>query len=184
MAQFKICLASTERRVESLHMMALCALELGQPHDGVTYLEQALSGGEQPADRWAALYFDLGRAQRGTGDFKASRRSFETVAGLDPQFPGLSEQRQDLASDHPEPAEKAGGSLESFDDLVAEVTGSMESVPPLLPNGGVDEAGPASPLRVQPITEAVPDRAGSKDAVPTRPPRTGGIRKRKKISFV
>ncbi|MCH2187279.1 tetratricopeptide repeat protein, partial [Myxococcota bacterium] len=129
MAQFKICLASTERRVESLHMMALCALELGQPQDGVTYLEQALSGGEQSADRWAALYFDLGRAQRGAGDYKAAWRSFETVSGLDPQFPGLSEQRQGLASDHPESSKEFGGGLESFDDLVAEVTGSLESAP-------------------------------------------------------
>ena len=184
MAQFKICLASTERRVESLHMMALCALELGQPHEGVTYLEQALAGGEQSADRWAALYFDLGRAQRGAGDFKAARRSFETVAGLDPQFPGLSEQRQCLASDHPEVVEEPVGTLESFDDLVAEITGSQESVSPPPSGGGADAADLASPLSVQPITEAVPDRAGSEDAVPARPPRAGGIRKRKKISFV
>ena len=184
LAQFKICLASTERRVESLHMMALCALELGQPHEGVTYLEQALAGGEQSADRWAALYFDLGRAQRGAGDFKAARRSFETVAGLDPQFPGLSEQRQCLASDHPEVVEEPADTLESFDDLVAEVTGSQGSVSPPPSSGGVDAADLASPLSVQPITEAVPDRAGSEDAVPARPPRAGGIRKRKKISFV
>ena len=181
LAQFETCLASDERRSESLHMMALCALELNRPEDAVAYLEQTLAGEEQPADRWAALYFDLGRAQCLASHFEAAHRAFDTVAGIDPSFPGLSEQRASLVAEHPKRA--SDENLENFDDLVGEF---RESEPARSParesfeqfDAAVIQGSDPGSSGVDPAPPARPDW--------TRPPiaKSKRPRKRKKISFV
>ena len=151
-SEFSACLGSAERKLESLHMMALCAQDLGRYADAVSHLEQALAGADLPAAQVAALQFDLGRAQRGAGDGAAARRAFETVEELDAGFPGLADQLVALEQietsgdgpvelaepqeqletfadimddDEPEPER-----FESFDDVISEVEMADEEADP------------------------------------------------------
>jgi tetratricopeptide (TPR) repeat protein len=126
-AAFQACVACPKRGLDSLQLLAHCALEVGRPSDAIDHLKQALSREALADDRRAGLYFDLARAYTDTGDLDRARSTYETVSELSPAFPGLREAVADLL-------ERSGPSLrvdcaldedepfESFDDLVAEVT--------------------------------------------------------------
>ncbi|MFP6769963.1 MAG: tetratricopeptide repeat protein, partial [Planctomycetaceae bacterium] len=49
--EFEACLTLETRRIDSLHMMALCARDLERPGDAVRYLEQALESEGLPRER-------------------------------------------------------------------------------------------------------------------------------------
>jgi tetratricopeptide (TPR) repeat protein len=126
--EFRLCLASADRKLASLHMMGLCALDLGRAGDACNHLEQALALADLPPQQVAGLNFDLGRALEAKGDVPRARDRYQSVLEADPEFPGVAERIAGLG--------QAGGSLElrgafgrggaeeggfeSFDDLMAE----------------------------------------------------------------
>jgi len=123
LSEFTVCLGSPARKLECLHMMALCSMELGRNRDAINHLEQALSGGDLPVVQMTALRFDLGRVQRRAGDRAAARHAFAAVQQADPRFPGLAAEMTALeaAGDEPEAELELDSSrqdFESFDDLM------------------------------------------------------------------
>ena len=119
--EFRIALESDARRIDGLHMMALCALELGRTQDAVGHLEQALATPAVPDDREAVLRFDLGRAYEAGGDSQRALDSLRRVAELHPGFQDVEERIAALetglvpaSDDEAETAE----AYETFDDLI------------------------------------------------------------------
>ena len=126
MTSFQACVSCPSRGLDSLQLLAQCAIDLDRPSEAVHYLEQALSGDELEPQRRAGLYFDLARAFTASGEPERARSTYETVSELAPSFPGLAEavaalfEREDAASDRDQPL--AEGAFESLDDVLAEVT--------------------------------------------------------------
>ncbi len=121
--EFRLCLESPGRKLESLHMMGLCALDLGRAGDAANHLEQALATPDLPVEQVTGLNFDLGRALEAAGDAARARSAYESVSEADPDFPGVAERLAALDGTGPAaPLELKGesGGFESFDDLVAE----------------------------------------------------------------
>ncbi|MEE3326007.1 MAG: tetratricopeptide repeat protein [Myxococcota bacterium] len=113
-AEFQICTGVASRRLESLHMLGLCVLELGRADEAKSHIEQALALPDVAPNQEAALRFDLGRIEMALGAKDEARRCFDAVATLDPRFPGLAQALMDPASAGD--ASSPDG-YESFDDL-------------------------------------------------------------------
>jgi tetratricopeptide (TPR) repeat protein len=129
MGEFQICLDSASHKLESLHMMGLCAIDLERFSDASNHLEQALSSEELPTQKEAGLRFDLARSFEAQEDFARAKDAFEAAKAADDTLPGIDDciARVDerLVSDEApielEPSADANEGFENFDDLVAEV---------------------------------------------------------------
>ena len=133
--EFQRCLESPVRKISSLHMMGLCALDLGQPMDAANHLQQALASEELSGEHHAGLQFDLGRALEAADDAGRARSAYQAALDVDPDFPGVAERLARLedpdAGGTPALAcEDEDGSFESFDDLMADTEGEGEAAAP------------------------------------------------------
>ncbi len=132
--EFHYALGSSGRRLDALHMMGLCALDVGRAADAIGHLEQALASPEVPAERETALRFDLGRAHEAEGDRNRALDAFRRVAELDADFQDVGAHIEALlcgpaASDAEVADESDDGEVyESFDDLIAEAADEAPAV--------------------------------------------------------
>ncbi len=163
--EFRFALASDGRRLDALHMMALCALELDRCQDAVAHLEQALATPDVPLGRELPLRYDLGRAYEAAGDTQRALDSLRRAAQLQPGFQAVEaliaavERGDALASlGEDEDAE----AYESFDDLI-----DTESV--LDPADNAESVAEAESLEVE-IADAedVEPDPGCDETAPTR----------------
>ncbi len=111
--EFHYALGSTARRLDALHMMGLCALDVGRAIDAIGHLEQALASPDVPAERETALRFDLGRAHEAQGDLDRALDAFRRVAELDAEFQDVGARIEALlsalAAAHDDAAEESAG---------------------------------------------------------------------------
>jgi tetratricopeptide (TPR) repeat protein len=122
--EFRLAMQADARRLSCLHMMGLCALELGRSSDAVAHLEQALSLPDLPDDQRVPLRYDLARAYAAQGDVARARAAFEEVRATDPGFGDVERELAALAERGQAPPieeeDEAPEAYESFDDLLAE----------------------------------------------------------------
>ena len=124
-AEFRLCLESPARLVDSLNMMGLCALDLGRPADAMSHFEQALATEGLPEVQRIGLTFELGRSFEAAGDRARAHSAYQTVAEADPSFPGIQERIAALdGSGSGGAAAASDGDFENFEDLTAEVAES------------------------------------------------------------
>ncbi|MCZ6785283.1 MAG: tetratricopeptide repeat protein [Proteobacteria bacterium] len=176
-AEFRVCLGSPDRLVDSLSMMGLCALDLDRPGDAVSHLEQALATDGLRDETRAGLSFDLGRSLQALGDTDRARSAFATVVEIEPDFPGVAAA---IASLDQAPAETVDAvelsddpdGFESFEELMEEAPEEAETF-----ESFDDVITEAEAEAVEPEGEA-PPAAKSDGARDRKPPR------KKKISFV
>jgi tetratricopeptide (TPR) repeat protein len=204
--EFRYALASLDRRIDALHMMSLCALEVGRPQDAVAHLEQALASPDVPADRDTALRYDLGRAYEAAGDRDRALDCLRRVRERDGSFADVVERIQALESGTLA-MERPDGDLaeayESFDDLIAEAEGSGPGVQDAEPEPDEPEGdgGPEIPLCAETTVsfgeggpradeaDAPPESVDSTEAEGPAPEADSAAgsprrRKRRKVSFV
>ncbi len=183
-AEFRIVLGSPQRRLDALHMMSLCALDLERPEDAVAHLEQALASPDVPLEREIPLRFDLGRAYQMQEDGERALEAFRRVAAIDPDFQdvavrlgGLERQRSAGA----QPVDPEGEAYESFDDLVAEAgiadaeeRSEQETEEPVSVVEFEPEAAVAAEPEAEFAVEAEPEEdfaaSGSEPSAPTEAP--------------
>ena len=123
--EFHVCLASESHRVASLHMMGLCALDLGRSADATNHLEQALATPDLSDEQVTGLRFDLGRAFEAAGDMARARSTYEAVLEGDPDFPGVAKSLESLGETADAEAsvrlqDGESESFESFDDIITD----------------------------------------------------------------
>jgi len=149
LGEFQICLDSPGHRLESLHMMGLCAIDLERYADATSHLEQALAGGDVPEPKQAGLHFDLGRAFEGLEDFARAKQAFEAAKAADETIPEIDacieRVAERIALDSglvPVEDESADEGFEDFDDLVAEVEAD-EVAAAIAADTAAESAGPS-----------------------------------------
>jgi tetratricopeptide (TPR) repeat protein len=123
--EFQLTLELPDRRLDALHMLGLCHLDLGRPNDAAANLEQALATESIPEERQAALRFDLARAYETFGDHTRALQTFRQVAEMDPEFQDVADRIAALETDEQGEAplsesEPKAEEYESFDDLIAD----------------------------------------------------------------
>jgi tetratricopeptide (TPR) repeat protein len=175
--EFRLAMEAEARRLSCLHMMGLCALELGRAADAVGHVEQALSLPDLPDDQRVALRYDLGRAYAASGDVARARAAFEAVRAADPGFGEVERELAALAvrtsAAAPAPAEVAE-TFESFDDLLGAEEGEAppqyESFEDLFTDGDDDEAPPELESDPEPSRDAEPVVLGAARSAPAEAP--------------
>ncbi len=201
LGEFRICLDSPGHRLESLHMMGLCAIDLGRFSDATNHLEQALASEDVPEPKQAGLRFDLGRAFEGAEDFARAKDSFEAARAIDDSIPSLDECIERLAvrisgedEGEVELAEASStqgeGGFESFDDLVAEVEAEEDGESEAETFESFDdvvaevEAGEAVIETAEPVGDDDADSNQNGSAADNGGDDKPKRRKKKRISFV
>jgi tetratricopeptide (TPR) repeat protein len=198
--EFRIAMQIEARKLSCLHMLALCALELGRSADAVAHLEQALSLPGLPDDQRVPLQYDLARAYAAQGDVARARAGFEAVRKTDPTFGDVERELAALATRKPAQAAEPAEAYESFDDLLADDTGTpkpaeppsyesfedlfSDDAEPAAAAGPADfEADPATDVEPDPEPEPAPEP--EPEPPPSAPePAPAAGKKRRKISFV
>ena len=209
-AAFQIAMRAPGRQLACLHMLGLCALELGRAADAAAHLEQALSLPELPADQRVPLRYDVGRAYAALGDVERACAAFNEVRAADPGFGDVEAELAALGSRaaeaEPSEAEPSGEAYESFDDLLSDARAApsarYESFDDLFAEEPSDlpDAAPlelAEPRTAErepereaelPPAEAEPVAAvpapEPEAAAPSPTPQPAAARRRRKISFV
>jgi len=178
--EFRIAMASPQRRLSCLHMLGICGVEMGRPEQAVRDLQQALATGGLSAEQVLPIRFALGRAFEALGDVAAARAAWEAVAEVDASFEGVEQRlaalerlKPEREADDVEDTVEAEA-FESFDDVIEEAARDDAPAAAALA-GGEPEAAPLAPGRAE-DDESQPD-----DTPPEPPPRP---RRRRKISFV
>jgi len=202
LGEFRVALQGPNHKLQCLHMMGLCALDLGRGSDAVAHLEQGLALPGLPADQQMALRFDLGRAYAALGDRSRARAAWEAVAASDPTFCDVGDHLADLDAEPEEADGEAEEAFESFDDLMSEDLADQAEARPSgkgageryesfedLMGEGAEEPGeePEDETQVAEITAAEAAEAEEEDSpapAPQPPPEPQGRKRRKKISFV
>jgi len=206
--EFRYALGSSTRRLDALHMMGLCAIDVGRAADAIGHLEQALASPDVPAEREVALRFDLGRAYELQGDRERALVALQRVVELDAEFQDAAQRIEALQSgEPPRPAPAPGGeTYESFDDLLAQTSDAAAEAPAETyesfdefqgdgeegePPAAADEPEPAADAEpaatavvaadVEPDPEPAPASAPEPEPEPSQPDEPP--RRKRKISF-
>jgi pilus assembly protein FimV len=156
--EFRYALGDAARRLGCLHLLAVCALELGRHADAVAHLSEALAGAALPGEQEAALRLDLGRAYRASGDRARARSEYEAVRAIAPGFSDVERLLTELETEAADPpnSEPRAEAFESFDDLI-------EDGPP-----AAAAPTPAAP-KFESFDELLSDDAPSEPALSARP---------------
>ena len=177
--EFRSAMQSTARRIDSLHMLGLCALAQGRADEAVDLLSHALAAPDLVGEQELAIRFELGRAYASSGEVEKARLAWEKVAAVDASFCEVGELLHTLGET---PRAVPAAEFESFGDLLAETDAAPaapaaqhESFDDLMRAVNADLDAPADPpASPDPSPPARPGPA------PAREPRT----RRGKISFV
>jgi tetratricopeptide (TPR) repeat protein len=167
--EFRLAIADPTRKLSCLHLMGVCALELGRGADAEAHLAQALASGPLPAQQEAALRIDLGRAYRVLGDVSRARAAYEAARSLDPSFDGIDALLDELAACASEASESvaAGEGFETFDDLIGD--DAVETAKSAPASRAYESFGDLLGDDEEPAV-ADEDTASAADAAPVAPP--------------
>lgn len=209
--EFRVAFEGPDHKLQCLHMMGVCALDVGRPADAVAHIEQALAMPDLPGDQQMALRFDLGRAYQVQGDRVRARSAWEAVAVVDPEFCDVRDRIAELDA---EPAIEGTGegedgeAFESFDDLMSESLAdgaepkhakaakgpAYESFDDFMGGDDDDEAEEGEPedetqvaeISAAEVAEPEPAPPPAPVAPPSSkpPPEPPAAKRKKKISFV
>jgi tetratricopeptide (TPR) repeat protein len=184
MTEFRKAMTSPSRQIDCLHMLGICAIEVGRGEEAIGFLEQALQSSEVSDEQALAAQFEVGRAYELTGDLDRARTAFETVRDVEPGFCDVEERIENLGSGEKPDAETGTDGFENFDDLMeddeddvptpeaAETYESFDDVFEDDDDGDEPEAPAAVP-------KAAPAKSKKRPAA-----KKTAKKKKKKISFV
>ncbi len=206
--EFRVSLRNPVRKLASLHLMAMCALDLGRCSDAIGHLSEALGAGALPAEQEAALRLDLGRAHLVAGDRLRARAEFEAASAVQPGFGGVDQLLAELDTAPEAPAATASGeTFESFDDLVEseaaqalapvpaapqyesfdELRADDDEAPEAAPEATIEAEAEPAPSEEPPAIDPPAPLPGAREALPepvAATPAPAPVRRKKKISFV
>ena len=196
--EFRKALGAPDRELSGLHMMGLCALDLGQLAQAEEHLERALSLADVPAEQQVGIRYDLGRVLTERGQPVRARVCFQAVLDTDPGFADAAERLAELPEAEEVASEKgdtAEDGFEALDDLMEDSTDepaqeeaepAYESFEEFLdeddeesPDDHQDSGGAAEPAEAPEPVEPDPER--DPDSGPEKKPRKK--KRRRKISF-
>jgi tetratricopeptide (TPR) repeat protein len=148
--EFRAALHAPARRLDALHMLAVCSLDLGRAQEVLALLEETLAGPELPESHAAILHFDLGRVHEALGQCGEALGAYRRAAHLDVGCGEVGEriaaleERGGTGAEPAPPETEPVPRYESFEDLVAEADATGEPAPePAAPEGAEPPAAEA-----------------------------------------
>ncbi|HXV36240.1 MAG TPA: tetratricopeptide repeat protein [Myxococcota bacterium] len=180
--ELRLAMGDPERRVGCLHLLGMCAQEVGEPEQAIDYFQQALASEGLVAETVLAIKLDLGKAHEASGGVAAARAVYEEIRAIDPDFADVAARLAELAKHEAAEAHDEASAVtdeyESFDEFL----GDLDDPEPGDTDTTKDQAeSPAAAPSWENFDDVVAEAEGGADAEPTeQTPK----RRRKKISFV
>jgi tetratricopeptide (TPR) repeat protein len=145
-AEFQLAMGAPERRVGCLHLMGICAHDMGEPEQAIGHFREALSSDGNSEEMLLTLKLDLGKSHEAAGDIASACHAYEEVKAIDPDFADVVSRLDEL--EKPEDVEsQADGSLdaeeyETFDEFLGDLDepGADEPEAAVVPTGETEEA--------------------------------------------
>jgi len=210
--ELRLAMNDPERRIGCLHLMGICANEMGEPEQAIGHLTAALGSEGISGDTVLAVKLDLGTAHESVGDIASARRVYEEVYEADPHFADVVARLDELAKPDEDEVEEveaeqddapATEEYESFAEFAGDLDEPAAAADPAEESGAgdapvwesfddvvaeviaedeADAVAPAADLPA-PAAPAAPAE-GSKSDRSTPEPDNTPKRRKKKISFV
>jgi tetratricopeptide (TPR) repeat protein len=116
MSELQVSMTDPAHRIGSLQLMALCAIDLGEPEQATGYLQDALSTPDLSDECEVSLQLDLGKSYEAAGDVESARTAYQEVQTREPGFADVESRLAELEE---RAAKDADDSEEHEDDLDA-----------------------------------------------------------------
>ncbi|MBW2543452.1 MAG: tetratricopeptide repeat protein [Deltaproteobacteria bacterium] len=184
--ELRLAMSDPERRVGCLHLMGMCANEMGEPEQAIGHLTEALASDGVSDEIALALKLDLGSSHEAVGDIAAARRTYEEIQAVDPDFADVAARLDELAKpEEEEPAADDGPETEEYESF-AEFLGDLDE-----PDDADAEPAAEGDTEEAPAWETFDDVIAEVDtadeadsAEPAQETEQTPKRRKKKISFV
>jgi len=212
LTEFRLAMNSPERRVGCLHLMGLCAHEMGEAEQAVGHFAEALACDGISQDTLLAIKLDLGRVHESIGDVASARCAYEEIRAINSSFGDVEARLDELAKvEEVEAKGESGTDTEEYESF-SEFLGDFDEPDPDAEEASAEpaqEAGEDEEAEAPPAWESFEDVVVEledsdvvempSDAVVTTEPlsiedlepgepaaetETNPKRKKKKISFV
>jgi tetratricopeptide (TPR) repeat protein len=200
--ELRLAMSDPERRVGCLHLMGMCANDMGEPEQAIGHLTEALASDGVADETLLALKLDLGSSHEAVGDVASARRTYEEIQAVDPNFADVTARLDELAKSEEDEAEGDAGQETEEYETFAEFLGELDDSDDVDADG---ESGSGGGAEEAPAWESFDDVVAEVDAEDNDAPASEGAstdvtaesaeptketeetpkrRKKKKISFV
>jgi tetratricopeptide (TPR) repeat protein len=200
--ELRLAMRDPERRVGCLHLMGMCANEMGEPEQAIGHLTEALGSKGMSDDTVFALKLDLGSSHEAVGDIASARRTYEEVQAVDPDFADVTARLDELAKPEEDESEGDAGQETEEYETFSEFLGDFDDSDDVDADGESGAGGDAEEApawetfddvvaevdaedKAAAASEGADAAAPAESAEPTKETeQTPKRRKKKKISFV
>ena len=133
--ELRLAMGDPERRVGCLHLMGMCANEMGEPEQAIGHLTAALASDGISDEIVLPLKLDLGSAHQAVGDVASARRAYEEIQAIDPSFADVAARLDDLAKPEEDESEPDAGQKTEEYETFAEFLGDLDDSDEIDPDG-------------------------------------------------
>jgi len=125
--ELRLAMRDPERRVGCLHLMGICAHEMGEPEQAIGHFTEALASDGVSGETVLALKLDLGASHQATGDVASARSAYEEIQAIDPNFSDVASRLDELGKpEDDEPEEDESQETEEYESF-AEFLGDLDA---------------------------------------------------------
>jgi tetratricopeptide (TPR) repeat protein len=198
LTEFRLAMDAPERRIGCLHLMGMCAHDMGEPEQAIGHFTEALSSDGVPEQASLAIKLDLGKSHQAVGDIVSARRAYQEIQAIDPDFADVGPRLEELEKSEDVESQEDGSQdteeYETFEEFLGDLDEPDAAEPEAAAGstGGTEEA---------PVWETFDDVVAEIDAAdnadsssekpeaaapaePAGETKTTPKRRKKKISFV
>jgi tetratricopeptide (TPR) repeat protein len=162
--EFRLAMEAPERRVGCLHLMGMCAHDMGEPEQAIGHFTEALAADGIPEEAVLALKLDLGKSHEATGDVASARSAYEEIQAVDPDFADVVSRLDELEKPEDVESQESGSQdteeYETFDEFL----GDLDEPDTAEPEGA---AGSTGDTEEAPVWETFDDIVAEIDAADT-----------------
>jgi tetratricopeptide (TPR) repeat protein len=94
--EFQMAMDAPERRVGCLHLMGMCAHDMGESEQAIGHFTEALASRDISEETLLALKLDLGKSHEAVGDIASARHAYEEIQAIDPDFADVAARLDEL----------------------------------------------------------------------------------------
>jgi tetratricopeptide (TPR) repeat protein len=168
--EFRLAMEAPERRIGCLHLMGMCAHDMGEPEQAIGHFTEALTSGEIEGQGLLALKLELGKSHESVGDNASARREYEEVHAVDSDFADVASRLDELEkSEEVEPQVRSVSDTDEYETF-EEFLGEFDEPDPDEPEAEAASTGEAEKA---PVWESFDDIVAELDSEDTADSASG-----------
>jgi tetratricopeptide (TPR) repeat protein len=139
--EFQLAMDASERRVGCLHLMGMCAHDMGEPEQAIGHFTEALGSGDNSDETVLALKLDLGKSHEAVGDIASARRAYEEIQAVDSDFANVAARLDELEKSENAESQKDDSQGTEEYETFQEFLGDLDEPDAAEPEAPAESAG-------------------------------------------